>query len=158
MGNSFPTYMFQNTGTNDIIQFISQNRYVNEEKTRAYFVAYCVDGKFVRLDLEIKYGKEGHCRLLEFRFQEPRSMFSQELRSVFYFSIDKSENNLLNLNQIYDIMAYYETHFFNETKNHWGGVAKTNVAYRGSESERTLVVVEEKRKKGAEKPCEITGS
>lgn len=157
MGNSFPVKC-QNTGTNGIILFTSRNqRYDDDEKGKGYYVTYHLDGKYVHLNLEITYGKDGHCRLLEFQFEELRSMFYQELRSsMFYLRIDKSENNLFNLNQIYDFMAYYETHFFNETMNHWGGVTKTNVAYRGSENEGNLLVVEQKRKKGVEKPFAIT--
>ena len=146
MGNSFPTNRFKNTGTNAKIEFLSINytNAISEEKGKMYFVKYKIGSKFVELELEITYGKDGHCRLLDFRLEGQRSMF--------YVSTDKSENNL-NLNQIYDIMTCYETHFFNETMNHWGGVTKTSVAYRGSENERSLVVVEQKRKKGAEKPC-----
>ncbi|RHN52947.1 hypothetical protein MtrunA17_Chr6g0486131 [Medicago truncatula] len=58
---------------------------------------------------------------------------------------------LLDPIEIKDSGKSYGTRFVNETKNHWGGVTKTNVIYFGDEYDGNLIVVEQKRKRGVEK-------
>ncbi|RHN52951.1 hypothetical protein MtrunA17_Chr6g0486171 [Medicago truncatula] len=116
---------------------------------KTYTVSHYIDGKSVGiLRLWITYREDGLVKDLDFIFYEPA-------RSIFTFVINKAENNLLNYYHVLPINQLYETNFNNETSNLWGGITKTDVAYRGVENEGNLLVVQQKRKPGVEKPCAI---
>lgn len=144
MGNSFPSE--KSVGTNASIKL---EHAVSVER-KAYTVSHYIDGKsVVILYLLIIYHEDGLIKDLNFVFYGPTG-------SVFtFFVINKAENNLLNCCHTNPIDPLYETNFNNETKNHWGGITKTDVAYRGDKNDGNLLVVQQKRKKGVEKPCAI---
>jgi hypothetical protein len=132
---------------NASIGFRRENYLYNQERYTYCIVSYNVGGKYVLPKLEIICGEDGLVKVLRFLFIDPGSMS---------FVIEKAKNNLLN-NQIEVIdKKSYGIKFVNETKNHWGGVTKTFVAYRRGENEGNLVVVELKRKRGVELPCVVT--
>jgi len=143
MGNSFPSEKC--VGTNATIKL----EHAVLVAGKSYTVSHYVDGKsVVILSLAITYCEDGLIKDLDFIFNQPGG-------SLFAFVINKSENNLLNYYHFLPINQLYETNFNTETRNHWGGVTKTDVAYRGVEKEGNLLVVQQKRKPGVEKPCAI---
>ncbi|MCI15310.1 hypothetical protein A2U01_0036448, partial [Trifolium medium] len=120
---------------------------------KTYIVSYYhVGGKVVRLYLEIIYWAslfgDPPTKFLRFSCHEPGSIYA--------FVIDIADHNLLNQIPTYNIRECYETNFANEIKNQWGGFTKTDVAFRGGENEGNLIVVEHKRKRGFERPFEMT--
>lgn len=167
MGNSFPKYKWITVGTNAGIKFERED-IVKSEEYCPHVVSYYVNGKVVRLTLKIKY--DFYSRNFEKEEKYGKSYWKNKLHicglrfkfkkepygSKFSFFIGKDKNNLLRVLGTKYINAYYELEFSKEIKNHWGGVTKTNVYYRGVENEGNLLVVEQKRKKGDEQPCAIT--
>lgn len=113
-------------------------------------VSYSAGLSEVHFSLMILYDDvNGDINLLKFHFHAPK---------FITFVIDRAKNknllltiDLLNQIEIKDSGRSYGTRFVNETKNHWGGVTKTNVIYFGNENEGNLIVVEQKRKRGVEK-------
>lgn len=146
MGNSCPLpcdrYMY--VGKNVSVLYRKEERYLEEGKLEtsivSYHVGYSVSALLI---LETTYGKNGLIKLLRFKVQDPESDVT--------FDIDRAENNLLNQINTNDFRKF-EINFVNETKNRLEGVTKTNVAYHGTIDEGSLLVVEQKRKSGVQKP------
>ncbi|CAI8594733.1 unnamed protein product [Vicia faba] len=122
-----------------------EDRYIEEGKleirTLSYFVGYSLAAQLIS---EMTYGKDGLVKLVRFKVDDSVSLV-----------IDRAKNNLLN--KIYtNDFGKFDINFVNETKNSLGEVIKTNVAYDGFDNEGILLVVEQKRKSGFEKPYVVT--
>ena len=122
----------------------------HEAACEYWLVSYHAGKTFVQLSLNIIYDEYGDIKLLKFSFAAPK---------LITFVLDRAKNKnqifqidrLINQIEIQDSEKSNGTRFFNETKNHWGGVTKTNVIYHGYENEENLILVEQKRKRGVEK-------
>jgi len=148
MGNSFPIpcnrYIYMGKMAS-VLYRIEEHYYLEggklERSMLSYHVGYTVKAQLI---LEKTYGKDGLIKLLRFKVFEPESDVT--------FDIERAENNLLNQINTNDFRKF-DVNFVNETKNRLEGVImKTNVAYHGTEDEGSLLVVEQKRKSGVQKP------
>ena len=146
MGNSplLPWNQYMYVGHNVRVLYKIEERYLEEGKLETYLVSYHVGYMVsVLLILEITCDKNGLIKLVRFKNQEPESDVT--------FDIDRAENNILNQVNTNDFRKF-NVNFINETKNRLEGVTKTNVAYHGTIDEGSLLVVEQKRKSGVQKP------
>lgn len=152
MGNRCPLpcnrYMY--VGNNVSVLYRKEERYLEEGKLETSIVSYHVGYTVsVLLILERTYGKNGLIKLLRIKVLESESDVT--------FDIDRAENNLLNQINTIDFRKF-DVNFVKETKNHLGEVTKTNVAYHGIEDEGSLLVVEQKRKSGVQKPYVVVAA
>lgn len=116
--------------------------------SETWSVSYSARWSEVQFSLTILYDKNGYINLLKFSFGVPMFITFVIHRSNTLYSFNQV---LLDPIEIKDSGKSYGTRFVNETKNHWGGVTKTNVIYFGDEYDGNLIVVEQKRKRGVEK-------
>jgi hypothetical protein len=156
MGNIFPTNEFIDKG-NHYIRFFSLDDTEDcdyHKGSKRYIMVFRAGNKNVQNWLRQIYGEDGLIKVLEFTVSDPIVGFMR-------FCVDKAKNNFINDQS--DIYYHHqikksniiETKFVKETKNHLGGVTKTLVACRKIENEGSLFVVEQKTKRGVEKPCAV---
>ena len=145
MGNScpLPRNRFMYMGNNVRVLYRKEERYLEEGKLETSIVSYHVGYMVILLIVETTYDRNGLIKLLRFKVQEPESDVT--------FDIERAENNLLNQINTNDFRKF-EVNFVKETENSLEGVTKTNVAYHGTVDEGSLLMVEQWRKNGVQKP------
>lgn len=125
------------------------DRYTKDDKLEKFVLEYFAGfTSRAQLLLETTKDKDGATNLVRLETNEP---------GLITFFIERAENNLLKPVNTDDIGKIGKTNFVKETSDCLlRDVTKTNVAYKGSEDEGSLIVVEQKRKNGVEKPYVVT--
>lgn len=146
MGNSLPSNGYTHMGTNARILSRREDLYLEDGRWETWMVSYDIGLSSVELVLKKMYDKDGDAKYLAFKVMRP---------GFISFYINRHKRDLLNQIKINGHRGY-EKKFVNETRNHWGGITKTDVLYHGSENEGNLLVVEQKCKSGLENPGAVT--